>query len=302
MVKLLQKRPYLGFIAPGFVLYTAFLIVPLLVAIFYSFFQWSGLGPMTFIGFENYRMLFTNPRLSATFWNALANNGRMVLAVLAIIMPIQLLIAYSIDIKIRGYRGFQLIVFLPYVISPTIIGFFALLVFDPNLGILNTFFRAINMPELRSAWFGNPDISFPLMVGVIAWQGIGAGMLIFLANLKEVPREIIEAAIIDGAGRWRRFRHIVVPALVPAFTNNIVLGTIWAMIQFDIPYIVTGPQGGVNNSVDFMNLFFYRFAFGGAYFGETSMGFAASISVVLFFVILIVAIGQITFLKRYENW
>jgi ABC-type sugar transport system permease subunit len=89
--------------------------------------------------------------------------------------------------------------------------------------------------------------------------------------------------------------------LVPAFTNNIVLGTIWAMIQFDIPYIVTGPQGGVNNSVDFMNLFFYRFAFGGAYFGETSMGFAASISVVLFFIILVVAVGQITFLKRYEN-
>ena len=300
-MRMLRNRPYLGFIAPGFILYTAFMIVPLFVAFYYSFFQWSGLGPMTFIGLENYRLLFTNPRLSATFWNALANNGRMVFSVLVIIMPIQLLIAYAIDIRIRGYRAFQLVVFLPYVISPTIIGFFALLVFDPNLGILNTVFSALDLPELRSAWFGDPDIAFPLMVGVIAWQGIGAGMLIFLANLKEVPREIIEASIIDGAGRWVRFRHVILPSLVPAFTNNIVLGTIWAMIQFDIPYIVTGPQGGVNGSVDFVNLFFYRFAFGGAFFGETSMGFAASISVVMFFIILLVAIGQITFLKRYET-
>ena len=300
-MKLLQNRPYIGFVLPGFVLYTAFMIVPLLVAIYYSFFDWSGLGPMTFVGIDNYRTLFTNPRLSSVFWNALGNNAKMVLAVLCIIMPIQLLIAYSIDIKVRGYRAFQLIVFLPYVISPTIIGFFALLVFDPNLGILNTIFDALNLEQFRSAWFGNPDIAFPLMVGVIAWQGIGAGMLIFLANLKEIPREIIEASIIDGASRWRRFIHIVVPSLLPSFTNNIVLGTIWAMVQFDIPYIVGGSQGGVDNSVDFMNLFFYRFAFGGAYFGETSMGFRATISVVLFFIILLVAVGQIAFLRRYEN-
>ncbi len=300
-MKLLQNRPYIGFVLPGFVLYTAFMIVPLLVAIYYSFFDWSGLGPMTFVGIDNYRTLFTNPRLSSVFWNALGNNAKMVLAVLCIIMPIQLLIAYSIDIKVRGYRAFQLIVFLPYVISPTIIGFFALLVFDPNLGILNTIFDALNLEQFRSAWFGNPDIAFPLMVGVIAWQGIGAGMLIFLANLKEIPREIIEASIIDGASRWRRFIHIVVPSLLPSFTNNIVLGTIWAMVQFDIPYIVGGSQGGVDNSVDFMNLFFYRFAFGGAYFGETSMGFGATISVVLFFIILLVAVGQIAFLRRYEN-
>ena len=300
-MKLLQNRPYIGFVLPGFVLYTAFMIVPLLVAIYYSFFDWSGLGPMTFVGIDNYRTLFTNPRLSSVFWNALGNNAKMVLAVLCIIMPIQLLIAYSIDIKVRGYRAFQLIVFLPYVISPTIIGFFALLVFDPNLGILNTIFDALHLEQFRSAWFGNPDIAFPLMVGVIAWQGIGAGMLIFLANLKEIPREIIEASIIDGASRWRRFIHIVVPSLLPSFTNNIVLGTIWAMVQFDIPYIVGGSQGGVDNSVDFMNLFFYRFAFGGAYFGETSMGFGATISVVLFFIILLVAVGQIAFLRRYEN-
>ena len=177
-MKLLQNRPYIGFVLPGFVLYTAFMIVPLLVAIYYSFFDWSGLGPMTFVGIDNYRTLFTNPRLSSVFWNALGNNAKMVLAVLCIIMPIQLLIAYSIDIKVRGYRAFQLIVFLPYVISPTIIGFFALLVFDPNLGILNTIFDALNLEQFRSAWFGNPDIAFPLMVGVIAWQGIGAGMLL----------------------------------------------------------------------------------------------------------------------------
>lgn len=300
-MRLLRKRPYIGFLLPGFVIYTALMIVPLFVAVYYSFFNWSGIGPMSFIGFENYRNLFFDPRLSGIFWNALGNNAAFVLCVLGIIMPIQLLIAYTIDIKVTGYRAFQLVVFLPYVVSPTIIGFFALLVFDPNLGLLNTIFELIGRGDWKSAWFGNPDLAFPLMVGVIAWQGIGAGMLIFLANLKEISREILEAAIIDGASRWRRFIHIIIPSLVPSFTNNIVLGTIWAMVQFDIPYIVGGPQGGVDNSVDFLNLFFYRFAFGGSYYGETSMGFGATISVVLFMIILSVAIVQIKFLQRFER-
>jgi raffinose/stachyose/melibiose transport system permease protein len=300
-VKLLRRHPQIGFLVPGFIIYTSLMIVPLIFAVYYSFFDWSGIGPMSFIGFDNYRSLFTDPRLSGIFWNALGNNVKFVLCVLGIIMPIQLLIAYTIDLKVTGYRAFQLIVFLPYVVSPTIIGFFAILVFDPNLGLLNTIFELIGQAQWKSAWFGNPKIAFPVMVGVIAWQGIGAGMLIFLANLKEISREILEASIIDGASRWRRFVHIIIPALVPSFTNNIVLGTIWAMVQFDIPYIVGGPQGGVDNSVDFMNLFFYRFAFGGSYYGETAMGFGATISVVLFAIILVVAVIQIKFLTRFER-
>ena len=292
------RKPYLGFIFPGFLIYTVFMIIPLITAIYYSFFEWSGLGPKIFIGLENYRNLFLDERLSGIFWNALGNNFKFVVIVLAVIMPVQLFIAYWIDVKIVGYRFHRTIIFLPYVISSTIVGFLTMLVFNPNIGIINTFLKYIGLETHVSAWFGNPELAFPLLSIVIAWQGIAAGMFIFLANLKSISQNLIEASLIDGAGRWQRFRYIILPSVKPALINNIILGTIWGMTQFDIPFVVGGTQGGINNSIDFMNLFFYRFAFGGSYYGETSMGFGATISVVLFLIILVVAILQINFLTR----
>jgi len=294
----LNRKSYLGFIAPGFVIYTIFMILPLFTAVYYSFFKWSGLGPKIFIGFENYRNLFFDERLSGIFWNALGNNFKFVVVILTIIMPVQLFIAYWVDIKIFGYQFHRTIIFLPYVISSTIVGFLAMLVFNPNIGIINIFLKNIGLGAYRSAWFGDPDKAFSLLAIVISWQGIAAGMFIFLANLKGISQNLLEAALIDGAGRWLRFRYIMLPALKPALINNIILGTIWGLTQFDIPFVVGGTQGGINNSIDFMNLFFYRYAFGGSYYGETSMGFGATISVVLFLIILAVAILQISFLTR----
>lgn len=296
-----KRKPYIGFIAPGFIIYTSLMILPLGTAVYYSFFKWSGIGPKTFIGLENYRNLFLNERLSGIFWNALGNNFKFVALVLLIIMPVQLFIAYWVDIKIVGYRFYRTVIFLPYVISSTIVGFLTMLVFNPNIGIINTFFKAVGWDSQISAWFGDPERAFPLLVSVIAWQGIAAGMFIFLANLKGISRDLIEASFIDGAGRWRRFRSIMLPALEPAITNNVILGTIWGLTQFDIPFVVGGSQGGINNSIDFMNLFFYRFAFGGSYFGETSMGFGATISVTLFVIILLVACLQIWLFTRYTR-
>jgi len=300
-----MKRPSIPawalFMLPGFCLYTLFMIVPLFTAVGYSFFDWSGVGPKVFSGLKNYRNLFTDPRLSAFFWNALGNNFRFVFVALFIVIPIQLGLAYLFDIKIKGYRFFQTVIFLPYVVSTTIIGFLSIMVFDPNLGLLNELFEFVGKEVWKSSWFGDTKRAFGILSMVICWQGIAAGMLIFAANLKEIPREVLEAALIDGAGGFRRFFGIILPYLVPSITNNIVLGTIWGLTIFDIPYIVGGPQGGVNNSMDFMNLFFYRFAFGGSYYGETSMGFGAAISVVLFVIILAVALVQLAFLRKLER-
>ena len=298
-MKVFKKRPYLGFILPGFALYTLFVIVPLFTALTYSFYDWSGIGPKTFIGLQNYRNLFFDPRLSGIFWNALGNNVTFVVIVICIIMPIQLFLAYLLDLKIAGYRFFQTIIFIPYVLSTTIVGFFTMLVFDPNIGIINTVLKRMGLGRMAGAWFGDPGRAFTLLMIVVTWQAVAAGMFIFLANLKGIPKELLEASIIDGASRWQRFVRIIIPSVEPAITNNIILGTIWGLTQFDIPFIVGGSQGGVNNSIDFMNLFFYRYAFGGSYYGETSMGFGATISVVLFCVILCIAVAQIRILRRF---
>ncbi len=287
-----KSKAYIGFITPGLILYTVFMIVPLGFAIYYSFFSWSGMGAMEFIGLDNFKRIFFEPRMSGIFRNALGNNLRYMAIAIFVFIPIQILMAYLIHLQIRGHNMFRLMIFLPYVISPSIVGFFTLLVFDPNIGMLNNLFITLGVPQLASAWFGSPNIAFFLLVCVIGWNGIGVGMVIILANMKNIPEDVIEASVIDGASVWQRFWRIELPFLRPSIVNVVVLSSIFALTQFDIPFIVVGLNGGIDGKLDFLNLMFFRYTFGDAYFGETALGFGAAISVVVFSIIFVIALLQ----------
>ena len=189
--------------------------------------------------------------------------------------------------------------FLPYVISTSIVGFFAMMVFDPNIGLLNTIFGTLGIS--KSAWLGNPNLSFKLFVIVVIWACIGNGMMIFNANMKEIDESVLEAAIIDGCNERQKFFQVVLPQLHSSISTVITLSTIYALTMFDIPFMLGGVQGGVNNSIDFVNMVFYRYAFGGTYFGETSLGFGSSISVTMFLIILIVSLITRSILQRREK-
>ena len=126
-------------------------------------------------------------------------------------------------------------------------------------------------------------------------------MMIFNANMKEIPDSILEAAKIDGAGELRKFFSVVLPQLPSSLSTVITLGTIYALTMFDIPFMLGGPQGGVNNTIDFVNMVFYRYAFGGTYFGETSLGFGSSISVAMFVVIMAISLLVMALVRRREN-
>lgn len=293
-----KSKAYRGFIAPGFLIYTLFMVVPLGIAMYYSVFSWSGMGDMEFIGLANFKKIFFEPRMSGIFWNALGNNFTYLFVAVFVFIPIQVLMAYLIHIKIHGHKMFKLMIFLPYVISPSIVGFFSLLVFDPNVGLLNTIFLELGLNQFASAWFGDPQRAFPLLVGVIGWQGIGVGMVIILANMKNIPDDVIEASIIDGATVWQRFWRVELPFLKPSLVNVTVLSSIFALTQFDLPFIIGGLNGGIDRKLDFLNLVFFRYTFGDSYYGETAVGFGAAISVVLFSIIFIIALIQNLFLKR----
>lgn len=295
-----KKKAYIGFIAPGFILYTIFMIVPIICAAVYSFHDWSGIGPMKFIGLQNYKKLLTDSRMSGIFYNALLNNVKYLGCVLLLITPIQIFFSYILYIKIRGYRYLQLMLFLPYVISTSIVGFFATQIFDPNIGILNTGLGNLGFDSLKNAWLGDPDKVFKIFVITVIWQCIGSGMMIFYANMQEIPDSIIEASIIDGANERNKFFRIVLPMITPSMSTNITLSCIYALTMFDIPFMLGGPQGGVNNRIDFVNMVFYRYAFGGSYFGETSLGFGSSISVTMFLLILCLALVVMRLLKKLE--
>lgn len=293
-----KKKAYIGFITPAFVIYTVFMILPICFAIYFSFFEWSGIGPMKFIGLDNFKKLLFEPRMSRIFYNAVLNNLKYLACVLLVITPLQIFFSYMIYIKIPCHKYIRLMLFLPYVVSTSIVGFFAILLLDPNIGVFNEVIGALFGSSAKLAWLGDPNMVFKIFVMVVIWQCIGSGMMIFYANMQEIPTEIIEASIIDGAGGWRRFLNVVLPSLNASLSTNLTLSVIFALTMFDIPYILVGPQGGVNNKLDFVNMVFYRYAFGGTYFGETSIGFGSSISVVMFVLILTFSMVTKALLKK----
>lgn len=262
------------------------MIIPIFFAIYMSFFNWAGVGPMKPVGFGNYHKLLFTAREGRIFFNALGNNFKYMATVLLVITPIQILFAYVLYIRIRAHKYIQFMLFLPYVISTSIIGFFATMVFDPNIGMLNTLFSRLGLDGLRSAWLGDPRLSFKIFVSVVIWAFIGNGMMIFNANMKEISSDIIEAARIDGAGEISMFFRVVLPQLGSSLNTVLTLSIIFALTMFDLPFLLGGVQGGVNNTLDFVQMVFYRKAFGGTYFGETSLGYGSAISVTMLLIIM----------------
>ncbi len=295
-----RKKPYLLFIAPGFILYTVFIIFPILFILYLCLFKWSGLGPMTFVGLDNFKTLFNSPRIAPTFWHALGNNLKYLLCVWFIITPVQFLLAYLFYLKIPFYKYYKLMIFMPYVISSTIVSFFATMIFNPSIGFLNEFLTNIGLSHLTGAWLGDPNLAFKIMIIIIIWQGSGSGMMIFYANMMDIPTEIIEASRIDGCSEAQRFWNILLPLSLPSCASIIVMSSIWALGIFDIPFILGGSSGGVSNSLDFVTMVFYRYTFGNVLNGKSDLGFGAAISVAMFIIIVIVTLVQNKILSKFE--
>lgn len=189
---------------------------------------------------------------------------------------------------------------MPYVISSTIVSFFATMIFNPTIGFLNTYFEKMGWNNLVSAWVGNPKLAFKIMIALVLWQGAASGMMIFYANMMDIPSDIIEASRIDGCSEAQRLFRILIPLSLPACSSIIVMSSIWALGVFDIPFMLGGPTGGVNSSLDFVNMVFYRYTFGSVLSGEVNLGFGASISVTMFIIIMIVTFIQNKILTKFE--
>lgn len=296
-----NKHTHIFFVAPGMIFYTVFVIFPVIYVLYLSFFKWSGLGPMTFVGFGNYRtLLFGGNSVTSDFWHALGNNLKYLICVWLIITPFQYILAYLFYIKIPCFKYIKFMVFMPYVISSTIVSFFSMLIFNPSIGVLNNFLAFIGHADWAGAWFGDPNLAFKLLVFVIMWQGAGSGMMIFYTNLLDIPQEIMEACRIDGCSEWQRFVHILLPLSLPSCASIITMSTIWALALFDLPFILGGAAGGVNGSIDFVNLVFYRYTFGNALNGTSEIGFGATITAVMFVIMMIVTSIQNRFLSRFD--
>ncbi|PKG21898.1 carbohydrate ABC transporter permease [Niallia nealsonii] len=298
-----KRHPYIWFIVPGLILYSIFVIYPIVSAAIMSLYYSNGFGDSKFVGFQNYIELFTNKGMYSQFLNAFKNNVLLFVLNLFLVLPAQLYLAYLIHTKIRGYRFFQTIIFAPQFITSTVVIFMGTLIFDQNVGIFNHLLTLVGLEDWVRNWLGVPGKGMYVVFLISAWGGIGFSMLYFIGAMKMLPEEIFEAAYLDGASYWGRFFHIVLPLLRTSIINVIIISYIFSMTVFDYNYLLGGISGGTDHSMDVMTLFFYRVAFGangamGGTVSANSIGMGTTIACVMFVVILIVAMIQLKLLSR----
>ncbi|MGD6741262.1 carbohydrate ABC transporter permease [Streptomyces sp. BH106] len=273
-----QKRraplhPYL-FIAPFYVLYVLFMLVPIVVALWLSLCEWVGLGTPHWVGPRNYQHLLAD----ASFHRALGNTGIYVLVSLVVIVPAALFVAQAINARgVRARDLWRTAYFVPIVVSPIVVALIFGLIFDQQFGLLNSLLRAL-FGTGSVDWLGDPTLSKVAISLVTVWRWTGYLTIFFLAGLQNVPRELYEAAAIDGAGRVRTFVTVTLPALKPVTAFVAVTSFIGAAQIFDEPYLLTG--GGPAEATLSVAMFIYRAAF-----ERQQFGYAAAAGVVLFVVV-----------------
>ena len=278
------------FIAPAFIFFTLFIIVPTLASVYYSFTSWDGISPVVkFVGLANYKEIFT----SARFGNALKNTVILTLFISLFENAFALALALIVDNVRWGKNFFRSAFYIPVLISGIVSGFIWKIMYNYNFGTFNTILKDIGLKDWQQDWLGNSRLTL-LMVGVVlVWKGAGYYMIIYLASLQSVSVDLIEAAQIDGASPLQRFRAITLPLISGAFTMNFTLSLINGLKVFDQINVMT--DGGPGFTTETLVYLLYKVGF-----NEGRQGFGTAVGIMLLFIIIILNTIQQKFLRSRE--
>ena len=268
------------YILPAFLVYGAFLLYPLLRAVHLSLFDWDGITLAEFVGFQNYADIVGDAGLRAAFGHAL------VLIVFFAALPIVIGLALASVLnraKVRGLTLFRTVVFLPQVVAMVVVAVAWRNIYGPD-GTLNDVLRAIGLDGVARAWLGDYTFALPA-VGVIGtWFETGLVTVLLLAGMARIPRDLYEAARLDGAGAFREFRAVTLPAVRGEIAVAATLTIIAALRTFDLVYITTSGGPGTSTSVPSYEVYHRAFELG-------QVGSAAAIGVTLTVIIFVLTLG-----------
>ncbi|QJD85912.1 carbohydrate ABC transporter permease [Cohnella herbarum] len=279
------------FLGPTLLFLAIFFLFPLIATIYLSFHQWDLLGPALdapFSGWDNYKILMSDGR----FLKALTNTFLFVLANLIFMPLLALGIAYLLnEVKVMAWF-WRLLFFLPVITSAVAMSLVWQYIFDPTYGPLNELLKAFGLAP--QGWIMSTKLSLISVVIVSLWQGIGYHAIIYLAGLQGISEDYYEAAKIDGAGAWRRFLSITIPLLKPTSVFVLVMVAINAFQAFTQFYVMT--NGGPMDSSNVLGLYIYQTAF-----DFLNMGKAASMSVIMFVLVIAFSFVQFKMMRQQEE-
>jgi raffinose/stachyose/melibiose transport system permease protein len=280
------------FVLPALVVYGAIVLYPSASGVFYAFTDWTGLGSgMHVTGLANFRTLLHDGRALG----ALRNTLLLALAIVVVQNGIGLLLALGAHSRIRSRTVLRAVFFAPVVVSPVMVAFLWKYVYNPapEAG-LNGILGSVGLGGLRQDWLGDPHLALWSVAAMVIWQNAGYSMVVFLAGLEGIPADLKEAAMIDGAGPFARFRHITWPLLAPAATINVMLSTIGGLKLFDQVFAAT--NGGPGYATETLSTVLYKDAF-----VFNRYGYSTAVALVLALFVAAVSLVQIRYLRSRED-
>lgn len=290
-VKLRDTLQNYLFILPALLLFALFYIYPVYKVFELSLFEFDGISPEKyFVGLGNFIDVLTNK----IWWGAMRNAAYITFLALTFQNALALTLALIVDREIRGQKFYRVVFYLPPVLSGIVIGLIWNWIYDGNYGLLNHWLTNIGLGHLARAWLADPKTALTCIAIMHMWRGFGWGFIILLAGLQSIPRELYEAARIDGAGSWDIFSKITAPLMIPVFVLVAVLTVLGTMQIYDIIIATTGGGPGYHTEVPITRIL-------SAMIGSSRFGYACALGLVFGIILLVASMSQLKLSTRFKQ-
>jgi multiple sugar transport system permease protein len=284
-----QRAAYL-FLSPWLIGLALFWVIPIFASGLLSLSQWNIISSPHFVGLENYREMLFEDR---TFWVSIRVTLKYMVLSVPLYVALGLVLSLLLNLKIRGMNLFRTIVFLPSVLSGVAVAVLWVALLNPDVGAVNEILRSLGIHDPPN-WLQSPTWAVPSVVLVGLW-GIGYTTIIYLSGLQNISAQLYEAALLDGAGPWQRFRYVTYPMLTPTILFVLLTDLIRAFQVFDLAFVLT--SGGPGNATNTIVMYVYNQAF--QFF---HMGYAAAVAWALFAIIFLITAAQWQVQRRWVHY
>jgi multiple sugar transport system permease protein len=273
------------FITPNFLGLAVFMLFPIVISLVLSFTNWDMVSDPELVGLANYERMIGDEQL----WVSMRNTVVLALLSIPLGMAASLGLALALNKKLRGVNIFRAAFFLPVIASMVAVAMVWRWIYNSEFGILNYFLELVGIPG--QSWLSNQALVLPSIALVMVWKSMGYNMVLFLAGLRAIPRHLYEAAELDGANAWQRFRNVTLPLLTPTLFFVTVMSIIGSFQVFDVVYIMTGGGPGDASRVFYYWLWQNAFEF-------FRMGYASAMAWLLFVILFTATLIQMRFIGR----
>ena len=278
---------------PAALIFLGFTVYPLIYGFYISLNQWDGFTDMKFIGLQNYVNIFQDK----LFVTSLVHNLEYAVVTVIGKIVLSLLLASLLNSKIKGITAFRTIYFIPVVISFMAIGLMFQLLLDPNVGLVNGLLMNIGIIKEPILFLADTNLALPTIMAIDIWKWVGYQTVIFLAGMQTISPDLYEAAEMDGATSWKKFRYVTIPQLRSVMIINLTLCVMGAFSVFDLPFVMTNGSGGPLNSTHVLMTYMYKITFGGS---NSNMGYGSAVAYVVLIIIMVVSLIQSKYSAKDE--